>query len=166
MLAEDTLFYWTHRVLHLPMFYTRFHKKHHEYTDNVSIASEYAHPVENIFGNLLPSSIGIQLLGDRIHLVSALIWIFIRIAKTTDAHSGYEFPFSAFRLLPFALSAANHDFHHTHNVGNYGSFLVLWDTFMETNRDYLHHQDEKQPLKDDSNGKVKENPVNSQKKKQ
>ena len=46
MLCEDFFFYWTHRLLHHPRFYSRFHKTHHEYNNTVSFASEYCHPVE------------------------------------------------------------------------------------------------------------------------
>jgi hypothetical protein len=30
-LSEDTMFYWTHRLLHYGWFYRNIHKKHHEY---------------------------------------------------------------------------------------------------------------------------------------
>ena len=40
-------------------------------------------------------------------------------AFVTD--SGFEFPWSPFRLLPFSASATYHDYHHSHNRGNFSS---------------------------------------------
>lgn len=79
MVIEDTMFYWCHRTLHTPWFYKRIHKVclavvvcscyrrfvgassrrlssqiHHQYNVNIALASEHAHPIELIVGNLLP----------------------------------------------------------------------------------------------------------------
>lgn len=81
MAIEDALFYWSHRALHTPWLYKRIHKVscrrlgracvvlvhqatslctlratqiHHEYYVNAALGSEHAHPVEFIFGNLVP----------------------------------------------------------------------------------------------------------------
>jgi len=64
MIVEDTSFYWLHRLFHTPRFYKLIHKKHHEFINTVGIASEYAHPLEFAFGNLLPSGLGPMLLGN------------------------------------------------------------------------------------------------------
>ncbi len=42
-------FYWTHRILHHPVMYKRFHKQHHEYTGTIGFAAEHAHPFEQVF---------------------------------------------------------------------------------------------------------------------
>jgi sterol desaturase/sphingolipid hydroxylase (fatty acid hydroxylase superfamily) len=63
MLVEDSVFYWSHRLLHHPRVYPYIHKRHHEYKDTVSIASEYAHPLESILSNTLPTVAGFKLLG-------------------------------------------------------------------------------------------------------
>ena len=60
----------------------------------------------------------------------------MRIGETIDGHSGYEFSWSPFRLLPFSSSAESHNYHHSHNDGNYGSFFILWDTIMGSNQAY------------------------------
>jgi len=53
MLCEDFFFYWCHRLLHHPKLYPYIHKIHHEYNITISIAAEYAHPLEFLFGNIV-----------------------------------------------------------------------------------------------------------------
>lgn len=74
MLVEDFAFYWSHRMLHTPYLYKKVHKVHHEFNNTVSIAATYAHPVEYFFGNLLPTSYGFMILGNKCHMVTYLIW--------------------------------------------------------------------------------------------
>ena len=67
------------------------------------------------------------------HVRTLLAWTLIRTGETADGHSGYEVPWSPYRLVPFAAGARYHDFHHTHNLGNYSSMSSLWDTVMGSN---------------------------------
>ena len=99
----------------------------------VGIAGEYAHPLEFVFSNMLPTSVGPAILGYKCHLVTIIAWYIIRFAENLDGHSGYDFSWSPYRLIPFSGSAEYHDFHHAVNVGNYGSFFSLWDTIFGTN---------------------------------
>lgn len=135
-LIEDILFYWAHRLLHHPSIYPSIHKQHHQYKDTVSIASEYSHPLETIFSNILPSVIGYKLLANSIHQVTISVWIVARILESIDGHSGYDLPWSPFRLLPCSASSSFHDYHHTTNIGNYGSLFSIWDTICNTNKSY------------------------------
>ena len=139
MVVEDTVFYWGHRLLHTPWFYKRIHKQHHEYSTTVGLAAEYAHPVEFILGNMLPTGLGATLIGSHCHIVTWYMWMFIRILETTDGHCGYEFSWSPFRLLPLSGSANYHNFHHSSNVGNFGSFFTYWDTLCQTNKHYWRY---------------------------
>jgi sterol desaturase/sphingolipid hydroxylase (fatty acid hydroxylase superfamily) len=45
MVVNDTLFYWSHRLLHHRLIYKYIHKKHHTFKVNIGIAARYAHPV-------------------------------------------------------------------------------------------------------------------------
>ena len=62
--------------------------------------------------------------------------------ESVDSHSGYEFPFTPFRLVPFSGSATYHDYHHSSNTGNYSSFFTIWDTLFNENTDYYAHEDQ------------------------
>lgn len=140
MIVEDFAFYWGHRLFHTPWMYKKFHKQHHEYKISIGLASSYAHPVEFTLGNLLPAALGPMMLGMNCHMFAWFVWVGIRTFETVDGHSGYDFPWSPFRLLPFSAGAAYHGYHHSHNIGNYGSFLTYLDTLFGTNRAYCAYR--------------------------
>ena len=77
-----------------------------------------------------------------------MVWVVYRIAESIDAHSGYEFPWSPFRLVPFSgiillnlVPASFHNYHHTHNVGNYATFFCFWDYIFGTSPRYYAHRE-------------------------
>jgi sterol desaturase/sphingolipid hydroxylase (fatty acid hydroxylase superfamily) len=137
MVVEDFCFYWSHRLLHHPKLYELVHKKHHEYYTPISVASEYAHPFEFFLTNMTPTALGPMILGDRVHFFTLLAWSLLRVNEAIDGHCGYEFSWSPYKLLPLSAGARYHDYHHTHNVGNYGSLFSVWDTLCGTNAQYF-----------------------------
>jgi sterol desaturase/sphingolipid hydroxylase (fatty acid hydroxylase superfamily) len=134
MMIEDTMFYWVHRALHHPLLYGRCHKIHHEYKTTIGIASEYAHPIEYVIADAIPFTTGPLLLG--LHYYVFWMWMVLRVGETVDGHCGYDFPWSPYRLLPFSGSADVHDFHHSHNMGNFATFFTYWDDIMGTSAEY------------------------------
>jgi len=46
-------------------------------------------------------------------LATILIWFTLRVTETTEGHSGYEFSWSPFRLLPLSGSSDYHNYHHS-----------------------------------------------------
>lgn len=113
------------------------HKWHHEYTTCVAIASEHAHPMEFLAGNLLPLIAGPLLL--RAHLYTVWSWLLVRIFISVEEHCGYSFPWSPARLLPFGATPDGHDFHHSQNVGMYASMFVFWDRLCGTDGAFCAH---------------------------
>jgi len=144
MIVEDFTFYWSHRFFHTPFLYKNFHKIHHEFTNTISIGALYAHPLEYILGNTLPTVYGSLILGSHIHYSTFMLWITIRVFETIDGHCGYEFSWSPYRLLPFSGSSEYHNYHHSHNVGVFASFFTIWDTVFGTNKDYFKHKASKE----------------------
>ncbi|XP_062508812.1 uncharacterized protein LOC134185047 isoform X2 [Corticium candelabrum] len=140
VIVEDALFYWTHRLLHVPFLYRRIHKQHHQFYTPIGMAAEYAHPLEYLLSNSLPFFTGPFLTG--CHLLTMWIWLFIRIVESLDGHSGYDFWWVPFRYFPFRPGPALHDFHHSHNVGNYGSFFQFWDWLCGTDKVYKRYVQE------------------------
>ncbi len=105
MLVEDFFFYWSHRAFHHPKIYPYIHKVHHKYFNSVSICAEFAHPIEFVIANILPTSLGYKFLGSNVHLSTILMWLTMRIFETIDGHCGYEFSWSPYRLLPLSGSS-------------------------------------------------------------
>ncbi|XP_075365639.1 fatty acid hydroxylase domain-containing protein 2 isoform X2 [Mycteria americana] len=121
-LIEEILFYYTHRLVHLPLLYKHIHKKHHEWTAPIGVVSIYAHPVEHMLSNTLPVMTGPMIMGS--HIVSIAAWFSLALLTTSISHCGYH--------LPFLPSPEFHDFHHLKFSQCYGVLGVL---------DYLHGTD-------------------------
>jgi sterol desaturase/sphingolipid hydroxylase (fatty acid hydroxylase superfamily) len=144
---EDLTFYWSHRLLNCSIFYSYIHKQHHDYNvtgivywhlfSSVSISAVYSHPIEYLIGNVLPVLAGPKILGIKMHLATLHIWIFFRILKTLSAHSGYLFPWEPFAYIPYGTNGDFHSFHHSHNVGNFGSAFTIWDKVFGTDIEYI-----------------------------
>ena len=127
-LVTDFLFYWAHRTLHIPFLYQRIHKLHHQFHQPIGFACEYAHPIELVIGNMLPVAAGPLFF--KFHFYVFVVWMVIAILGTSWGHSGF--------MQPLAYTKGHHDFHHSHNVGNYGS-LPFWDFLMGTDRAYREY---------------------------
>lgn len=133
--VEDTLFYFAHRTFHHPSIYRHIHKQHHAFNHTVSIAAEYAHPIEFIFGNIIPFGTGPILLGA--HCTTMYTWLLFRMGESVSSHSGYDFPWTPWSIIPFGADAMKHDVHHSigatgGTAGNYATFYVWWDRLLGT----------------------------------
>jgi sterol desaturase/sphingolipid hydroxylase (fatty acid hydroxylase superfamily) len=133
--VNDVAFYWAHRLLHAyPWLYKNVHAQHHRFTATVSWAAEFAHPLESILANSIPTLAGCFIM--RSHLFTCVLWMIIRMWETLDAHCGFTFPWSPWRLLsPVMLGSDGHDWHHSHNRGCYG-VSRFWDWLFGTDKEY------------------------------
>jgi len=136
-IINDTLFYWGHRALHIPFLYKYIHKQHHQFKQPIAQASEWAHPIEDIIANIAPTLAGCFIMGS--HLYILLLWIFLRMWKTLDAHCGYNLPFplSIWHGLPGMSGSDMHDFHHESKEGMdscFGAMSTFWDWICETDK--------------------------------
>ena len=135
-LLDDLGFIFTHRILHIPILYKHIHKVHHTYNQTIGITSEYAHPIEFLFGNVLPVTLPYNLLGKNIHFFTVLLWATTKLWNTTLTHSGYTFSWSPADWIPFKCDSEYHDYHHNKNIGNFGGMLYVWDTIFGYNEQY------------------------------
>jgi sterol desaturase/sphingolipid hydroxylase (fatty acid hydroxylase superfamily) len=124
-LCTDFWFYWGHRLLHTPLFYRTVHKQHHEFTVSIGFAAQYAHPFEIVIGNVYP--VMFAMVAFRMHFFVWCLWLAIALAGTTTGHSGLWYPGNA---------KGYHDWHHSANIGNYGS-LPIWDRLCGTGRGWI-----------------------------
>eukprot|EP00039_Didymoeca_costata_P016828 m.306817 g.306817 ORF g.306817 m.306817 type:complete len:275 (+) comp16457_c0_seq16:240-1064(+) len=134
--VDDTWFYWGHRLLHTKWLYRAIHKKHHKFTQPVGISTVFANPIEDIFANTLSTVLGALLL--KSHVVILWMSMVLKIWQSVDAHSGYDLPFplSPFSTLYGMDCSPAHNFHHSHNIGNYGGYFTFWDHVCGTNKAY------------------------------
>jgi sterol desaturase/sphingolipid hydroxylase (fatty acid hydroxylase superfamily) len=126
-LLREILFYYSHRALHSPFLYRSIHKIHHRFTAPVSLASQYAHPVEHIVANALPLAIPPAVL--KTHVLTAWAFLAFMLVETCTVHSGFDF---------FGGLAWMHDEHHRRFNVNFGAFGML---------DWLHGTGVKRPGK-------------------
>jgi len=130
-LIFDTYFYWTHRLAHHKSIYKYVHKKHHRFTAPIGISAQYSHPIEHVFINVASAFLGPILFPSNLAVV--LVYHAMRMHETSDAHSGYAFPWSLWSYTGIHAGPRWHDFHHSNQVGNFGGFR-FWDTVMGTDQ--------------------------------
>jgi sterol desaturase/sphingolipid hydroxylase (fatty acid hydroxylase superfamily) len=123
---NDWGFYWSHRIFHHKAIYKRFHKQHHSYIATIGFAAEYAHPVEQIFANQLPTVGACLFFG--YHPFIWYIWLVWRLEQTYEGHSGYAFVNTIWHKIGLtnASTCAYHDHHHMKNSGNFGAEYLDW----------------------------------------
>lgn len=102
MVVREIIFYYSHRLMHMPSFYERYHKKHHQWTAPIAVSAQYADVVEHMFSNLAPVMIPLAIF--NCHLVTVLIYYTHVHLRTLSDHSGYRFP--------YYYNSERHDKHH------------------------------------------------------
>jgi sterol desaturase/sphingolipid hydroxylase (fatty acid hydroxylase superfamily) len=137
VVAHDTYFYWTHRILHMRALFAWTHRTHHRSVAptpwtaySFSIAESLVHAA------FLP----LFLLFIPTHTSVLIIWMAHQILRNAQGHCGVE-------LLPRAwltgwwgrwlTTTLHHDLHHAHGRCNYGLYFTWWDRWAGTeHREY------------------------------
>lgn len=115
----DIPFYLCHRLFHYPYLY-KYHKVHHEIKAPIGISAAYSHPIDYIFGNLIP--IFIPFLFLKVDYVFLHIWAIFTIFTTIyESHGGFK------NLSEF------HDIHHKYFKYNFGTDFIM-DSIFKTKR--------------------------------
>ncbi|XP_019152216.1 PREDICTED: methylsterol monooxygenase 1-1-like [Ipomoea nil] len=139
-LVEDYANYWLHRILHCKWGYEKIHRVHHEYIAPMGFAAPYAHWAEIL---ILGFASFLGPLMVPCHITTFWLWFILRQTEAIETHSGYEFPWSPSKYIPFYGGAIYHDYHHF--VGescnsNFASVFTYCDTIYGTNKGYQYHQ--------------------------
>ena len=83
--VEEIGFYYGHRLMHVPFFYKKLHKQHHEWTAPVSWVAIYADPIEHVACNLAPVMLGPWLCNSHVAIYWFWLWlaVFVTIQVRT-----------------------------------------------------------------------------------
>lgn len=130
----DFFYYFFHRALHIPAFYSYVHKHHHALltpsrgnTDAIN-----THPFEYLVGMYL-HLVPIYFL--PIHRWGAMAFMPVAAVFTTLNHTRWSLH------LPFIWNSLDHDVHHRVNTCNYGQYVMLWDYVFNSFQGYYERPD-------------------------
>ncbi|WJX82396.1 Methylsterol monooxygenase 1-3 [Trifolium repens] len=138
VLIEDYVSYWIHKLLHCKWAYENIHKVHHEYRTPIGLSAPYAHWAE-IFILGFPAFLGPALIPG--HIITYWLWFILRQLEAIETHSGYDFPWSPTKYIPFYGGPAYHDYHHyvgRRSQCNYASVFTYCDYIYGTNKGYQY----------------------------
>jgi Delta7-sterol 5-desaturase len=132
VLLHDAWFYWTHRLMHHPRVFRRFHLTHH-----LSVAptpwTAYSFSAAEALVQAL--YLPVVLLVIPAHQAVIFLWMIWMVLRNVMGHSGAE-------LLPLAwiggwwgrwlTTTLHHEMHHAYGRYNYGLYFVWWDRWCGT----------------------------------
>ncbi|KAK4848850.1 hypothetical protein QYF36_018055 [Acer negundo] len=140
-IVEDYSNYWIHRWLHTKWGYEKIHHVHHEYTAPFGFAAPYAHWAEILILGL-PSFLGPAFVPG--HIITYWLWFILRQIESIETHSGYEFPWSPSRYIPFYGGSEFHDYHHYVGGCSQSNFASVF-----TYCDYIYGTDKVSSVEDE-----------------
>jgi sterol desaturase/sphingolipid hydroxylase (fatty acid hydroxylase superfamily) len=137
ILGHDAYYYWTHRAMHHPMLFRRFHRRHHR-SHNPSPFTAYSFDL--LEAGVMASFVMLWPLFAPTPWQVIPLFIIHQIVRNTLAHSGYELmPATSDRrpMFDWLTTTTHHDLHHAHANSNFGLYFTWWDRWMGTeNPDY------------------------------
>ena len=132
LLAHDTWFYWTHRLMHRPWWYKRMHAVHHASRPPTAWAAMSFHPWEAATGAIVIPAL-LFIVPIHVAVLGTVLAIMTLMGVTN--HMGWElFPR---RLVEgpagaMLITASHHQRHHQKYRCNYGLYFRLWDRLCGT----------------------------------
>ena len=132
---NDTIFYWTHRFMHLKSIFRHIHLMHHKSTSPTPFAVFAFHPWEATIHALVYPLLVYFL---PMHPIMFGAFLLYNLVTNVAGHGGYEFmPEKLTRhwFFNWQNTITNHDVHHKKFTCNYGNYFILWDKWMNTLED-------------------------------
>ena len=134
LFVQDTHFYWTHRVMHHPKFFSWSHAGHHKSVQPTPWASFSFDPIEAVSAAWVLPVLALFL---PLHVGAALLLLMIMTVNAVFNHAGWEiYPQKWLKgwFGKVMITATHHNQHHTRFSGNYGLYFRFWDILMGTDR--------------------------------
>jgi len=132
IVGHDAWFYWTHRLIHHPRLFRRFHRRHHK-SNNPSPFTAYSFDMTEAAINGLFVPVWLILVPTPWPVIG--LFMLHQIVRNTIGHSGYElFPAApnGKPLFDWMTTVTHHDLHHAQAGWNYGLYFTWWDRWMGT----------------------------------
>ena len=132
IVLHDAYFYWTHRLMHHPRLFERFHRLHHESHSPSPWAAYAFAPVEAVIQAMF---LTILILILPLHVTVIYLFMLHMIVRNVIGHSGFElFPrgMPAHAVLGVLTTNTHHDLHHSSMGSNYGLYFTWWDRLAGT----------------------------------
>jgi len=132
LVAHDTWFYWTHRLLHVPRLFRAAHAVHHESRPPTAWAAMSFHPWEALTGAVVIPALVFLI---PIHVGALGLVLAIMTVMGVGNHMGWEmFPRALVRgpVGAWLITASHHQRHHALYRCNYGLYFRWWDRLCGT----------------------------------
>lgn len=126
----DAFFYALHVTLHKNMWlYKNLHAHHHQHLKFSSKVTNQLTILERVL-LILSANEALKLVSA--HPLSRTFFVPLLIYSLIENHSGYDFPFTLDKLLPFSIYGGSraHYNHHLHGNKNYEPFFTYLDRFI------------------------------------
>ncbi len=138
IVGHDAWFYWSHRLIHDPRLFRRFHRRHHK-SHNPSPFTAYSFDIGEAAINGLFVPVWLILVPTPWPVVG--LFMLHQIVRNTIGHCGYEL-YPATRagtpLCDWMTTVTHHDLHHAQAGWNYGLYFTFWDRMMRTEHPDYH----------------------------
>ncbi|MFN8299348.1 MAG: sterol desaturase family protein [Chitinophagales bacterium] len=133
ILAHDTYFYWSHRMMHHRRIYPYVHLIHHKSVNPTPWAAFAFHPIEAL---LQVAILPIMVFLLPLHPIAIVTWGLYQLALNIGGHVGFELFRKGFTQRLFTKwhnTSTHHNMHHRYVTCNYGLYFNVWDRLMGTN---------------------------------
>ena len=130
--ANDTIFYWAHRFMHLKWVFPYVHLTHHKSTTPTPFGVLAFHPLEAAIHSM---AYILLIFIIPIHPVMFGIFHAYNLLSNVAGHGGYELMPEKMRrhwFFNWQNTVTNHDNHHKKFNCNYGNYFIIWDILMHT----------------------------------
>lgn len=139
IVAHDTYFYWSHRLMHQPRLFGLFHRLHHR-SYNPSPWAAYAFaPLEAVVQAMF---LPLFLFIVPMHALAIALFLGHMIIRNAIGHCGYELwprGMADHPVLGWVTGVTHHDQHHATAGYNFGLYFTWWDRLMGTEHPRYRH---------------------------
>jgi len=121
----DTIFYWTHRMIHrTPFLKKNIHETHHE----IFLTAPLDFIYEDIYSILIHLNLYVFFPLLTLNFIDIIIYLVIVISHHIYTHCNVNFEYP----IPLFINSRYHSLHHTIGKGNYSLIFPFWDNYMNT----------------------------------